>query len=189
MAGLGPRSAIERAEIGNSRPTVVRACALLDPVVSPNPADNSISAKSRYHSLLHTPSDAVVTRGASTGQGNLTPDFLYLPEGWPRHASENRIKNIKRLEVYHAIRGDLETPWQPIHWQPTRCSPQQRAGRPARARGAVGAAGAGGVGGAAGTGRVHCLTASTTLGAMGKKGSRRASASTRCTAGVTCVSM
>ena len=30
MAGLGPRSAIERAEIGNSRPTVVRACALLD---------------------------------------------------------------------------------------------------------------------------------------------------------------
>jgi len=27
---LGPRSAIERAEIGNSRPTVVRACALLD---------------------------------------------------------------------------------------------------------------------------------------------------------------
>jgi hypothetical protein len=31
MAGLGPRSAIERAEIGNSRPTVVRACALLDP--------------------------------------------------------------------------------------------------------------------------------------------------------------
>jgi hypothetical protein len=31
MAGLGPRSAIERAEIGNSRPTAVRACALLDP--------------------------------------------------------------------------------------------------------------------------------------------------------------
>src|SRR5262245_42992104 len=30
MVGLGPRSAIERAEIGNSRPTVVRACALLD---------------------------------------------------------------------------------------------------------------------------------------------------------------
>src|SRR5215510_7104315 len=30
MAGRGPRSAIERAEIGNSRPTVVRACALLD---------------------------------------------------------------------------------------------------------------------------------------------------------------
>ena len=30
MAGLGPRSAIERAESGNSRPTVVRACALLD---------------------------------------------------------------------------------------------------------------------------------------------------------------
>jgi hypothetical protein len=32
MAGLGPRSAIERTEIGNSRPTVVRACALLDRV-------------------------------------------------------------------------------------------------------------------------------------------------------------
>src|SRR5437867_13450815 len=30
MVGLGPRFAIERAEIGNSRPTVVRACALLD---------------------------------------------------------------------------------------------------------------------------------------------------------------
>jgi len=30
MVGLGPRSAIERAEIGNSQPTVVRACALLD---------------------------------------------------------------------------------------------------------------------------------------------------------------
>src|SRR5262249_1806739 len=30
MVGRGPRSAIERAEIGNSRPTVVRACALLD---------------------------------------------------------------------------------------------------------------------------------------------------------------
>ena len=30
MAGLGTRSAIERAESGNSRPTVVRACALLD---------------------------------------------------------------------------------------------------------------------------------------------------------------
>jgi hypothetical protein len=30
MAGRGPRSAIERAEIGNSRSTVVRACALLD---------------------------------------------------------------------------------------------------------------------------------------------------------------
>jgi hypothetical protein len=34
MAGLGPRSAIERAEIGNSRPTVVRACALLDRAAS-----------------------------------------------------------------------------------------------------------------------------------------------------------
>ena len=34
MAGRGPRSAIERAEIGNSRPTVVRACALLDPFAS-----------------------------------------------------------------------------------------------------------------------------------------------------------
>jgi len=32
MVGLGPRSAIERVEIGNSRPTVVRACALLDHV-------------------------------------------------------------------------------------------------------------------------------------------------------------
>ena len=30
MVGRGPRFAIERAEIGNSRPTVVRACALLD---------------------------------------------------------------------------------------------------------------------------------------------------------------
>ena len=30
MVGLGPRFAIERAEIGNSQPTVVRACALLD---------------------------------------------------------------------------------------------------------------------------------------------------------------
>jgi hypothetical protein len=30
MAGRGPRSAIERAEIGHSRPTGVRACALLD---------------------------------------------------------------------------------------------------------------------------------------------------------------
>jgi hypothetical protein len=30
MAGRGPRSALERAEIGNSRPTVVRSCALLD---------------------------------------------------------------------------------------------------------------------------------------------------------------
>src|SRR5215510_4536840 len=36
MAGLGPRSAIERAEIGNSRPTVVRACALLDPHLTTN---------------------------------------------------------------------------------------------------------------------------------------------------------
>jgi len=32
MAGLGTRSAIERAEIGNSRPKVARACVLLDPV-------------------------------------------------------------------------------------------------------------------------------------------------------------
>jgi hypothetical protein len=30
MDGLGPRFAIERAKIGNSRPTVARACALLD---------------------------------------------------------------------------------------------------------------------------------------------------------------
>jgi len=30
MDGLGPRFAIERAQTGNSRPTVVRACALLD---------------------------------------------------------------------------------------------------------------------------------------------------------------
>ena len=30
MVGRGPRFAIERAESGNSRPTVVRACALLD---------------------------------------------------------------------------------------------------------------------------------------------------------------
>jgi hypothetical protein len=32
MAGLGTRFAIERAEIGNSRPKVARACVLLDPV-------------------------------------------------------------------------------------------------------------------------------------------------------------
>jgi len=32
MDGLGPRFAIERAQTGNSRPTVVRACALLDGV-------------------------------------------------------------------------------------------------------------------------------------------------------------
>lgn len=38
MAGLGTRSAIERAEIGNSRPTVVRACALLDRRLSPSEA-------------------------------------------------------------------------------------------------------------------------------------------------------
>ena len=30
MDGLGTRFAIERAMIGNSRPKVVRACALLD---------------------------------------------------------------------------------------------------------------------------------------------------------------
>ena len=46
MAGLGPRSAIERAEIGNSRPTVVRAYALLDPqgdgVGAPGGGDNAI---------------------------------------------------------------------------------------------------------------------------------------------------
>jgi len=30
MVGLGAHFAIERAEIGNSRPTVVRTCALLD---------------------------------------------------------------------------------------------------------------------------------------------------------------
>ncbi len=34
MVGRGPRSAIERAESGNSRPTVVRACALLDRLAS-----------------------------------------------------------------------------------------------------------------------------------------------------------
>jgi hypothetical protein len=56
---------------------------------------------------IHTPSDEVVTRGASTGRGNLTLDFLYLSDGWLRDSSENRVNNINILEVYHKIRGNL----------------------------------------------------------------------------------
>src|SRR5262245_21242678 len=42
MVGRGPRSAIERAEIGNSRPTVVRACALLDPPTNYHTRENDL---------------------------------------------------------------------------------------------------------------------------------------------------
>ena len=58
------------------------------------------------------------TRGASTGQGTLTLDALYLSDGWSdgwrRNASENRINNINTIEVYRAIRGNLEMPEQSV---------------------------------------------------------------------------
>jgi hypothetical protein len=50
----------------------------------------------------------VVTRGASVGRSNLTLDFLYLSAGWLRNSSENRVNDIKMLEVYHEIRGNLD---------------------------------------------------------------------------------
>jgi hypothetical protein len=37
----------------------------------------------------------------------LALDFLYLSDGWLRNSSENCINNIKTLEVYHEIRGNL----------------------------------------------------------------------------------
>ena len=56
---------------------------------------------------FHTPSDEVVTRGASAGRGNSTLDFLYLSDGWLCRSSENRVNDFNVLEVYHAIRGNL----------------------------------------------------------------------------------
>jgi hypothetical protein len=56
---------------------------------------------------FHTPSDYVVTTGASTGRGNLTPDSRYLSDGRLCNSSENRVNNINMLEVYHEIRGNL----------------------------------------------------------------------------------
>jgi hypothetical protein len=56
----------------------------------------------------------VGSRGASTGQGTLTLDALYLSAGWLRNASENRINNINMVEVYHAILGNLEMPEQAV---------------------------------------------------------------------------
>ena len=41
-------------------------------------------------------------------QGSLTLDFLYLSDGWLRYSSENCVKNINMLEIYHKIRGNLE---------------------------------------------------------------------------------
>ena len=38
----------------------------------------------------------------------MTLDSLYLSEGRLCHASENRVNNINMLEVYHAIRGNLD---------------------------------------------------------------------------------
>ena len=57
---------------------------------------------------FHTPSDEVVTRGASAGRGNSTLDFLYLSDGWLCRSSENRVNDFNVLEVYHAIRGNLD---------------------------------------------------------------------------------
>jgi hypothetical protein len=49
----------------------------------------------------------VVTRGVSTGRGNLTLDSLYLSDGRLCNPSENRVNNINMLEVYHKIRGNV----------------------------------------------------------------------------------
>ena len=61
MVGRGPRFAIDRAESGNSRPTVVRACALLDRRAS--------TREARQHCVRHSVSDVedtphCATRGA-----------------------------------------------------------------------------------------------------------------------------
>src|SRR5262245_32399867 len=65
MVGLGPRSAIERAEIGNSRPTVVRACALLDP-----PPSNGVGLNPHDLCRIATRRAKVVAANA-TSRGDL----------------------------------------------------------------------------------------------------------------------
>jgi hypothetical protein len=47
----------------------------------------------------------MVTRGASTGKGNVTRDVLSLSDGRLCHASDNRVNTINRREVDRAIRG------------------------------------------------------------------------------------
>ena len=53
------------------------------------------------------PSDAVGTRGALAGRGNVTRALLYLSEGSRRHSTENRVNTINTGEVDHTIRGNL----------------------------------------------------------------------------------
>ena len=59
------------------------------------------------HCAFTAHADLVVTRGVSTGRGNLTLDSLYLSDGRLCNPSENRVNNINMLEVYHKIRGNL----------------------------------------------------------------------------------